>query len=96
MTVSLAQYRAVIGIFNCRNAVISCHVSNLNKNLISLFEVVLFCWHYFESAFLFLLTLVYLFIILQCHGDVEPNPGPRKPKPDYLSVCHWNLNSLTQ
>ena len=95
MTVSLAQYRAVIGIFNCRNAVISCHVSNLNKNLISLFEVLLFCWHYFESAFLFLLTLVYMFIILQCHGDVERNAGPRKQKPNCLSVCHWNLNSLT-
>ena len=36
-----------------------------------------------------------MFIILQCHGDVEPNPGPRKQKPNYLSVCHWNLNSLT-
>ena len=57
--------------------------------------MLLFCWHYFESAFLFLLTLVYMFIILQCHGDVEPNPGPRKQKPNYLSVCHWNLNSLT-
>ena len=95
MTVSLAQYRAVIGIFNCRNAVISCHVSNLNKNLISLFEVLLSCWQYFESAFLFLLTLVYMFIILPCHEDVEPNPGPRKQKPNYLSVCPWNLNSLT-
>ena len=35
-----------------------------------------------------------MFIFLQCHGDIEPNPGPRKQKPNYFSVCHWNLNSL--
>ena len=51
---------------------------NLSKNFVTLFEVLLFCWHYFESAFIFLLTLVYIFIFLQCHGDIEPNPGPKK------------------
>ena len=35
-----------------------------------------------------------MFIFLQCHGDIEPNPGPRKQKPNYFSVCHWDLNSL--
>ena len=33
-------------------------------------------WHYFESAFIFLLTLIYILIILICHGDIEPNPEP--------------------
>ena len=59
-----------------------------------MFDVLLYCWHYFESAFIFLLTLVCIFIILQCHGDIEPNPGPRKLKTNLYSVCHWNLNSL--
>ena len=53
---------------------------NLTKNFVTLFEVLLFCWHYFESAFIFLLTLVYILIFLQCHGDIEPNPGPKKKK----------------
>ena len=94
MTVSLSQWRAVIGIFNCRSSAMSCHVCNLTKNIVSMFEVLLLCWHYFECAFIFLLTLVYIFIILQCHGDIEQNPGPRKLKTNYFSVCHWNLKSL--
>ena len=38
--------------------------------------------------------MLYLFICLKCHGDIELNPGPRKFKNSSLSVCHWNLNSL--
>ena len=34
-----------------------------------------------------------MFILLQCHGDIEKNPGPRKLKKS-LSVCHWNLTGL--
>ena len=36
-----------------------------------------------------------MLIILQCHGDIEPSPGPRKLKTNKFSVCHWNLNSLS-
>ena len=35
-----------------------------------------------------------MFLLLQCHGDIEKNPGPRKLKNKSISVCHWNLNSL--
>ena len=69
MTVNLVQWRAVIGIFNCRSSVMPSYECNLNKNLASLFEVLLFCWHCFESAFTFLLTLVYIFIFLYIHPD---------------------------
>ena len=55
----------------------------------------LVCWHYFESPFIFLLTLAYIFLLLQCHGDIELNPGPQKVKTKSLFVCHWNLNSLS-
>ena len=95
MTVNLVQWRAVIGTFNCRSSVMPSYECSLNKNLASLFKVLLFCWHCFESAFIFLLTLVYIFIFLQCHGDIEPNPVLKKLKTSYLSVCHWNLNSLS-
>ena len=95
MTVNLVQWRAVIGIFNCRSSAMSCHVCNLTKNFVSMFKVLLLCWHYFESAFIFLLTLVYMFIILQCHEGIEPNLGPRKLKANNFSVCHWNLDSLS-
>ena len=55
----------------------------------------LFCWHYVESAFIILLTLICIHIFLQCHGDIKLNPGPRKLKINSFSICHWNLNSLT-
>ena len=62
MTVNLVQWRAVIDIFNCRSSVMPSYERNLNKSLASLFEVLLFCWHCFESAFIFLLTLVYRYV----------------------------------
>ena len=36
-----------------------------------------------------LLSSIHLLILC---GDVEQNPGPKDAK--YLSLCHWNLNSL--
>ena len=58
-------------------------------------ESSLLFYHYFESAYISLFTLLYLFALLQCHGDIELNPGPKKLRNKSLSVCHWNLNSLT-
>ena len=78
ITVSLVQWRAVTGIFNCRNLATYTKLAlNLTNDFDSLLEILFLCWHYFESAFIFLLTLVYLFLFLQCHGDIEPNPGPK-------------------
>ena len=28
-------------------------------------------------------------------GDVEVNPGPKKKDKGCLSICHWNLNSIS-
>ena len=28
-------------------------------------------------------------------GDVKVNPGPKKKDKDCLSICHWNLNSIS-
>ena len=38
-----------------------------------------------------LLWLCSCLIILS--GDVEVNPGPKNSVKEYLSICHWNLNS---
>ena len=78
MTVSLVQWRAVIGVFNCRILVMSKNCENyLVNKFISLIESLLLLYHYFESAYIFLFTLLYLFVLLQCHGDIELNPGPK-------------------
>ena len=65
------------------------------NNFISLIESLLLSYHYFESASIFLFTLLYSFVLLQCHGDTELNSGPKNLKNKLLSVCHWNINSLT-
>ena len=96
MAISLVQWRAVIGVFNYRILVMSKNCENyLGNKFISLIESLLLSYHYFESAFIFLPTLLYLFVLLQCHGDIEPKPGLKNLKTKLLSVCHWNLNSLT-
>ena len=64
---------------NCENYVVN--------NFICLIESWLLLYHCFESAYIFLLTLLYLLI--------ELNPGPKKLENKLLSVCHWNRNSLT-
>ena len=42
-----------------------------------------------------LITFLYIFLLLRRHGDIELIPGPRKSKGNTVSVCHWNLNSIT-
>ena len=96
MTVSLVQWLAAIGIFNCRSLVISRNLMcNISKNLGFIFECLFLCFHCFESVFLSLLTFFYVFLLLRSHGDIKLNPGPRKTKENTLPVCHWNLNSIT-
>ena len=96
MTVSLAQWHAVIGIFNCRCLVISkSSISRLIKNFCSLFESLFLCFDCFKSTLLFLLTFLYISVLLRRHGDIELNPGPTKLKGNTVSVCHWSLNSIT-
>ena len=92
-TVNLVQWRAVIGIFNPRISGIfinkRCHII---INLISMFETLLLFYLYVEGVYI---TLLIIFALLLCHGDIEINPGQKKFKNNSLSVCHWNLNSLS-
>ena len=96
MTVSLTIWRASVGKFNCHLVLKSkTRVCSMKKNLGFLLESLFLSFHYFENAFLSLLILWYVFHFLLCHGDIELNPGPKKSKDNALSVCHWNLNSIT-
>ena len=52
----------------------------------------------YNSIFLlFNILLGVLFWLCSClvilSGDVEVNPGPKNSVKEYLSICHWNLNS---
>ena len=78
MTLNVVSRCAVIGIFNCRISVMSKNCeSHLVNNFTSLIESSLLFYHYFESAYISLFTLLYIFALLQYHGDIELNPGPK-------------------
>ena len=70
-------------------------ICNKFKVLVTVLECLFLCHHYLESFVFSLLTLLYMFLLLRSHGDIELNPGPRKSNDNNLSVCHWNLNSIT-
>ena len=79
MTVSLAQWRAVIDIFNCCSSVMSKSCKrNLTSNFIS--ENLLLFYHYQESVYINLIMLLYILVLLQCHGDTQLNSDPKKTK----------------
>ena len=60
-----------------------------------MFETLLLFYHDVGGVYVTIITLLFIFALLLCHGDVEINPGPKKLKKNSLSVCHWNLNSLS-
>ena len=72
---------------NCKNYLVI--------NFIYSIESLLLLCHYFESADIFLFTLLYLFVLLQCHGDIEPNPGPKNFLKNYSQSAIGIWNSLT-
>ena len=47
--------------------------------------------HYFNHIGFWYLFFNSILLLILC-DDVEQNPGPKDTK--YLSLCHWNLNSL--
>ena len=57
--------------------------------------------HRFTSTALLILFFTsflnhpWLFIrLVKLSGDVEENPGPKRYSAQYLTICHWNLNSI--
>ena len=57
-----------------------------------MFETLLLFYHYAEGVYI---TLLFIFALLLCHGDIKINPGPKKFKENSLSICQWSLNSLS-
>ena len=59
--------------------------------IITKFCILIFLLFYiFEIVFVWLCSL-----LVMLSGDVEVNPGPEKKDKDFLSIFHWNLNSIS-
>ena len=77
MAISLVQWHALIGIFD------DCGISgkstnsrhNLIRSFVSILENLLPFYHYIT-----IIIFLYCFVLLLCHGDIEPNPSPKKLK----------------
>ena len=82
MNISLAQYRAVIGLFNGARF-------KYFHNIVSIPA-----WM-FMLAVGIIIRLIILLVIMQCN-DVEVNPGPTYTKFSKLKICHANVRSLTR
>ena len=52
-------------------------------------------YHVVNGANIIILAFLYIFTFLLCYGDIELNPGQKTFKPNYLSVCHWKLSSIS-
>ena len=52
-------------------------------------------YYFAKGANNVILAFLYISTFLLGHGDIERNPGPNRLKPNYLSICHWNLNSIS-
>ena len=75
MAVSVVRWRALIGIFNCRISGTSTNNRyKLIRKFVSMFENLLLFHHYLEGVYITVITPLYIFVLLLCHGDIEPNP----------------------
>ena len=82
MSISIDKWRASIGLFYGQVYV---HVSiKLSKG----------CCNFKMIAFILCFYVVFAFLLLLKHGDVEINPGPKKKETRFFSCLHWNINSI--
>ena len=60
-----------------------------------MFETLLLFFHYVEGVYITIITLMFIFAVLLCYGNIEINPSPKKLEKNSSSVCHWNLSSFS-
>ena len=89
--------------FNCRISGTSTNNRyNLIRKFVSMFENLLLFYNYPQGVYITVITLQYIFVLLLCHGDIEPNPGPKKLKKNPflsaigISITSHNFSKLTQ
>ena len=52
-------------------------------------------YHYLEGVYITIITFIYIFVLLLCHGDIEPNSGPKKLKKIVYGLSAHNFSKLT-
>ena len=80
MGINVVQWRCSVGMFNCWCLKTTKDLVNNPSKILFILSELLFVLLHYSECFFSLLTLLYLFTFLKCHGDIEINPGPRKLK----------------
>ena len=55
----------------------------------------LFYSFYFINVVSYIHDMWLYSLAIKCSGGIEGNPGPKPNSCEYLSICHWNLNSIS-
>ena len=69
-------------------------ISLCSAQNIRFFRRSLFYCFYFISAVSYIHHMWLYSSAIKCSDDIEGNPGPKPNFCEYLSICHWNLNSI--
>ena len=56
-----------------------------------MFETLFLFYHYVEGVYI---TLLFIFALLLCHGDIEINPGPKKFKKNSQLLKTYTVKSI--
>ena len=54
----------------------------------------LFHSFYFMSVLSYIHNVWLYSLAIKLSGNIEEKPGPKANSCDFLSICHWNLNSI--
>ena len=80
--VSVDQWPAAIGTFNCHKRVTRSVSFSDNVNTSHFLSIILY--YLVNGATIIILAFLYIFIFLLGHGDIESNPGSKRLKLNYV------------
>ena len=49
----------------------------------------------FSSTILLIPFVFFFSLLVSLSGDAEVNPGPNRKPNEVISICHWNLSSIS-
>ena len=96
MPVNLSQYRRKIVLFNSSSIVNSSKVNNFNTSNYRSNTYIAFFLTSVNKIIIPSVFIIFFFsLLVSLSGVAEVNPGPNCKPNETLSICHWNLNSIS-
>ena len=93
MSVNLIQYRGAVGTFNTRMSIFQ--RSRKRFSFLNYVNINSFAWFLFLMGVSLNSSLWLQILLVLLSGDVKINAGPKRTPKANLSICHWNMNSIS-